>query len=37
MTLSPLVETRKVGSLTVLAILAGGQKLDGGAIFGVVQ
>ncbi len=32
----PLVETRKVGRLTVHAIQAGGQKLDGGAMFGVV-
>src|SRR5690242_17727632 len=36
MTLSPLVETRKLGSLTIHAIQAGGQKLDGGAMFGVV-
>jgi glyoxylase-like metal-dependent hydrolase (beta-lactamase superfamily II) len=36
MSLSPLVETRKIGSLTVHAIQAGGQKLDGGAMFGVV-
>ena len=33
---SPLVETRKVGELTVHAIQAGGQRLDGGAMFGVV-
>ena len=33
---SPLVERRKIGSLTVHAIQAGGQKLDGGAMFGVV-
>src|SRR5579862_291964 len=32
----PLVETRKVGSLTVHALQAGGQRLDGGAMFGVV-
>ena len=36
MTLSPLVQTRKVGSLVVHAIQSGGQKLDGGAMFGVV-
>ena len=35
-TLAPLVETLAVGSLTVHAIQAGGQKLDGGAMFGVV-
>ena len=34
--IDPLVETRKVGSLNVHAIQAGGQKLDGGAMFGVV-
>jgi len=33
---APLVETRKVGSLTIHAIQAGGQRLDGGAMFGVV-
>ena len=33
---TPLVERRKVGALTVHAIQAGGQKLDGGAMFGVV-
>ena len=33
---TPLVETRRVGSLTVHAIQAGGQQLDGGAMFGVV-
>jgi glyoxylase-like metal-dependent hydrolase (beta-lactamase superfamily II) len=33
---SPLVETRKIGRLTIHAIQAGGQKLDGGAMFGVV-
>ena len=32
----PLVETTKVGSLTIHGIQAGGQKLDGGAMFGVV-
>jgi glyoxylase-like metal-dependent hydrolase (beta-lactamase superfamily II) len=36
MTLSPLIQTRQVGSLRVHAIQAGGQKLDGGAMFGVV-
>ena len=34
--LSPLVETRSVGRLRVHALQAGGQKLDGGAMFGVV-
>jgi glyoxylase-like metal-dependent hydrolase (beta-lactamase superfamily II) len=33
---TPLVERRKIGDLTVHAIQAGGQKLDGGAMFGVV-
>ena len=33
---TPLVERRKIGSLNVHAIQAGGQKLDGGAMFGVV-
>jgi len=33
---TPLVDRRKIGSLTVHAIQAGGQKLDGGAMFGVV-
>jgi glyoxylase-like metal-dependent hydrolase (beta-lactamase superfamily II) len=33
---SPLVETRTIGRLRVHAIQAGGQKLDGGAMFGVV-
>jgi len=33
---TPLTESRKVGALTVHAIQAGGQKLDGGAMFGVV-
>jgi glyoxylase-like metal-dependent hydrolase (beta-lactamase superfamily II) len=32
----PLVETRTIGRWTVHAIQAGGQKLDGGAMFGVV-
>ena len=32
----PLVQSRKVGALTVHAIQAGGQRLDGGAMFGVV-
>jgi len=31
-----MVERRKIGALTVHAIQAGGQKLDGGAMFGVV-
>ena len=34
--ISPLVQTRRIGDLTVHAIQAGGQKLDGGAMFGVV-
>ncbi len=33
---SPLVERRKIGGLTVHAIQAGGMRLDGGAMFGVV-
>jgi glyoxylase-like metal-dependent hydrolase (beta-lactamase superfamily II) len=33
---APLVQRRKIGALTVHAIQAGGQKLDGGAMFGVV-
>lgn len=33
---TPLVQTRKLGGLTIHAIQAGGQKLDGGAMFGVV-
>jgi glyoxylase-like metal-dependent hydrolase (beta-lactamase superfamily II) len=33
---SPLIQTRKIGNLTVHAIQAGGQRLDGGAMFGVV-
>ena len=32
----PLIETRTVGAWTVHAIQAGGQALDGGAMFGVV-
>jgi len=32
----PLVDSRTVGALTIHAIQAGGQKLDGGAMFGVV-
>jgi glyoxylase-like metal-dependent hydrolase (beta-lactamase superfamily II) len=32
----PLVQTRTIGSLRIHAIQAGGQKLDGGAMFGVV-
>lgn len=32
----PLHESRKLGSLTIHAIQAGGQRLDGGAMFGVV-
>ncbi len=32
----PLVETRQLGRLRIHAIQAGGQKLDGGAMFGVV-
>jgi glyoxylase-like metal-dependent hydrolase (beta-lactamase superfamily II) len=32
----PLVQSRKVGRFTVHAIQAGGQRLDGGAMFGVV-
>jgi len=34
--LAPLVESRRLGSLTLHAIQAGGQRLDGGAMFGVV-
>lgn len=34
--LSPLVESRKLGDWKIHAIQAGGQKLDGGAMFGVV-
>ena len=33
---SPLVLRRKIGALSVHAIQAGGQRLDGGAMFGVV-
>ncbi len=33
---SPLVESRRIGGWQVHAIQAGGQKLDGGAMFGVV-
>lgn len=33
---TPLVEKRVVGNLTIHAVQAGGQKLDGGAMFGVV-
>ena len=33
---TPLVESRTIGRLRVHAIQAGGQKLDGGAMFGVV-
>ena len=32
----PLIETRQIGRLRVHAIQAGGQRLDGGAMFGVV-
>ena len=32
----PLLESRRVGAWTVHAIQAGGQRLDGGAMFGVV-
>ena len=32
----PLVETRQLGSLRIHAIQAGGQSLDGGAMFGIV-
>src|SRR3954467_4751140 len=35
-TLAPLVDTLTVGNLRVHTIQAGGQKLDGGAMFGVV-
>ena len=34
--LPPLVEPRKIGALTVHTIWAGGIRLDGGAMFGVV-
>ncbi len=33
---TPLIETRQIGDLRVHAIQAGGQRLDGGAMFGVV-
>jgi len=33
---TPLVQTTRVGRLTVHALQAGGQQLDGGAMFGVV-
>ncbi|HEX6058411.1 MAG TPA: MBL fold metallo-hydrolase [Gemmatimonadaceae bacterium] len=33
---TPLLRTRRLGRLTVHAIQAGGQRLDGGAMFGVV-
>jgi len=36
MTLEPLVQTRQLGRWRIHAIQAGGQKLDGGAMFGVV-
>ncbi len=36
MSITPAVETRMLGGLTIHAIQAGGQKLDGGAMFGVV-
>ena len=36
MTLEPLTQTRQIGRFRVHAIQAGGQKLDGGAMFGVV-
>ena len=36
MSLDPLVETRQLGQWRIHAIQAGGQKLDGGAMFGVV-
>ena len=32
----PLVTTRRIGAWTAHAIQAGGQRLDGGAMFGVV-
>jgi hypothetical protein len=35
-TIAPLVESLTVGRLRVHTIQAGGQKLDGGAMFGVV-
>jgi len=33
---APLVQSRRVGAFQVHAIQAGGQRLDGGAMFGVV-
>ena len=36
MSLGPLVESRQLGQWRIHAIQAGGQKLDGGAMFGVV-
>jgi hypothetical protein len=33
---TPLVQSRRIGALNVHAIQAGGQRLDGGAMFGVV-
>ena len=36
MSVEPLVETRQLGDLRIHAIQAGGQTLDGGAMFGVV-
>jgi len=33
---TPLVQSRRIGNLDVHAIQAGGQRLDGGAMFGVV-
>jgi glyoxylase-like metal-dependent hydrolase (beta-lactamase superfamily II) len=36
MSLLPLVQTRQLGRFRIHAIQAGGQKLDGGAMFGVV-
>jgi len=36
MSVSPLVESRQLGRWRIHAIQAGGQKLDGGAMFGVV-
>ncbi len=33
---TPLLQTRELGSLRIHAIQAGGQRLDGGAMFGVV-
>ena len=33
---TPLVQSRSIGNLVVRAIQAGGQRLDGGAMFGVV-